>query len=208
MASTLEISASFILFVVSAAFTPGPNNIMIMTSGLNHGVKASLPHLFGIAFGVPTMFLAVGFGLTYLFAQYLWLHASIQIIGIVYLLYLAWLIANSAPSSLGDEGGMKKPIGFVKAALFQWVNPKTWLMGTGAIAAFIPVDAEVGSYVYGMAAIFFVFAFPSAGSWLVFGSWLKRWFADPARLVVFNRVMALLLVASVAPIVWGFVQKL
>lgn len=207
----MELSVSFVLFVVAAAFTPGPNNIMIMVSGLNHGVKASLPHLFGIAFGVPTMFLAVGFGLTLLFKQHLWLHTVIQLAGIVYLFYLAWLIASAAPSSLdsssGAGEGIKKPISFVQAALFQWVNPKTWLMGTGAIAAFSDVAGDVSAQIVTMAFVFFLMAFPSAGTWMVFGSWLRRWFAEPARLVLFNRVMAALLVASIAPIMVKLVSR-
>ncbi len=201
----MEVTPSFLLFVAAAAFTPGPNNIMIMASGLNYGVKASLPHLLGIAVGVPTMFLAVGFGLTLLFKQYLWLHAAIQLVGMAYLLYLAWLIATAAPDSLesssATRAGAKKPISFVQAALFQWINPKTWLMGTGAIAAFSDVGGDVSAQITVMAFVFFLMAFPSAGAWMVFGSWLARWFSDPARSVLFNRLMAILLVASIVPII-------
>jgi len=202
----MEISLSFILFVASAAFTPGPNNIMIMASGLNYGVKASVPHLLGIAFGVPTMFLVMGFFLAYLFGEYPWLHAVIQILGVGYLFYLAWLIANAAPSSLDDGSAEQgKPLSFIQAALFQWINPKTWMMGSGAIAAFSTVGADVSGQISMMAFVFFLMAFPSAGTWMVFGSWLKRLFAKPKYLVMFNRTMALLLVVSVLPVIYSLV---
>lgn len=179
---------------------------MIMTSGLNHGVKASVPHLLGISFGVPTMFLAVGFGLTYLFERISWLHALIQIFGIVYLLYLAWLIAGSA--SLESKARHSKPLTFIQAALFQWINPKTWMLGTGAIAAFTTVGSNLSSQIVSMALVFFLMAFPSAGSWLVFGSWLQGVFKKDQHLILFNRLMALVLVASVLPVVRSLLSAL
>ena len=178
-----------------------------MTSGLNHGVKASLPHLFGIAVGVPLMFLAIGFGLSYLFEQAGWFHSVIQVAGVVYLLYLAWLIANSAPTNLDGSDQVKKPFTFLQAALFQWINPKAWMMGTGAIAAFSDAGSGMVSQVVFMAFVFSLMAFPSAGSWLVFGSWLKRLFKNVKHLILFNRVMALVLVASVAPVVSDLGQR-
>lgn len=198
----MEISASFLLFVFSAAFTPGPNNIMIMASGVNHGVMASVPHLLGIAVGVPTMFLAVGFGLSYTFEQISWLHALIQILGIFYLLYLAWLIANSSkPSFSSDESS--QPFTFLQAALFQWVNPKAWMLGTGAIATFTTVGGDLNSQILIMAAVFFVMTLPSVFVWLVFGSWLKKILTKSSHLVIFNRTMAGLLVLSVLPVLKG-----
>ncbi len=201
----MDLHPSFFLFVVSAAFTPGPNNIMIMSSGLNHGVRASLPHLLGICFGVPTMFLAVGFGLGYIFERYSAVHQIIQLIGIVYLIYLAWLIAKSAPNNLDAERA--KPFTFIQAALFQWVNPKAWIMGSSAIAAYTTVGASLSMQIVVIAVVFFVVAFPSAGVWMIFGAGLKRLLSDPRHQRMFNVVMAMLLVASVVPIVVELLQK-
>ena len=198
---------SFLLFVVSAAFTPGPNNIMIMASGLNHGVRASIPHLLGIALGVPTMFLAVGFGLAYAFEQIPWLHALIQVLGVAYLIYLAWLIAHSSPGSINSDQ-QSRPFTFLQAAMFQWINPKAWMLGTGAIAAFTTVGGDVWVQIVSMAIVFFLLAFPSAGTWLVFGSWLKKLLTNPKHLVLFNRVMALVLVLSVLPVVKGLMGNI
>lgn len=201
----MDLHPSFFLFVVSAAFTPGPNNIMIMSSGLNHGVRASLAHLMGICFGVPTMFLAVGFGLGVVFERYTFVHQAIQLVGIMYLIYLAWLIANTAPSSLNTDRA--KPLTFVQAALFQWVNPKAWIMGTSAIAAYTTVGADLNIQIMMIALVFFVVAFASAGVWMVFGASLKRFLSKARYQRVFNWVMALLLLASVVPIVVELVQK-
>jgi len=207
----VDVSASFVLFMISASFTPGPNNIMIMTSGLNHGVKASFAHLMGITLGVPTMFLVVGFALSYLFQQNSWLHTVIQVVGVIYLFYLAWLIAVSMPASLdNDEEARRtqtKPLSFIQAALFQWVNPKAWMLGTGAIATFSTVGADTDTQILTMAFAFFLVAFPSAGTWLVFGSQLKRLLSNANHLLMFNRVMALLLVVSVSDVIVSLTKQ-
>lgn len=195
----MESLLSLLLFSVIAAFTPGPNNIMIMSSGLNHGVRASLPHLFGICFGFPSMILAVGFGLGFLFERFPLLHEAVQVIGILYLFYLAWLIANSAPSEL--QGEKSPPLSFIQAALFQWINPKAWIMGTSALAAYTTVGANMTVQILTVVGVFTFMAFPSAGVWLVFGSSLRRLLADPVHQRCFNVFMALLLVGSIVPVV-------
>ena len=202
----MEIHPSLIPFAIAAAFTPGPNNIMIMASGLNFGWRASMPHFFGICFGFPSMFLAVGFGLGYLFERFELLHEFIQISGILYLLYLSWRIATAAPANL--EGGQSsKPLSFVQAALFQWVNPKAWIMGTSAIAAYTTVGADINLQILLVGLVFFLMTFPSAGVWMMFGAGLKKILADPRHQKVFNLTMALVLAASVAPIAWNLVAK-
>ena len=198
----MDIHPSLILFAVTAAFTPGPNNIMIMASGLNYGPRASMPHLFGICFGFPSMFIAVGFGLGFLFETFSLLHEIIQVIGILYLVYLSWLIASAAPTTLSDNNE-SKPLTFLQAALFQWVNPKAWIMGTSAIATYTTVGSDVSMQILFIALVFFVMTFPSAGVWLLCGAALKRMLSDTRQHRIFNVIMALLLVASIAPIVWN-----
>lgn len=178
---------------------------MIMSSGLNFGIRASIPHFLGICFGVPTMFLAVGFGLGFLFSRYPLIHEVIQIVGIVYLVYLAWLIANAAPTSL--ESARSKPLSFPQAALFQWVNPKAWLMGTSAIGVYTTAGADASLQIVMIAGVFFLMAFPSAGVWMVFGVGLKKLLSDPRHQRFFNIAMASILVASVLPIVIDLIQK-
>jgi len=198
------LSFKLLTFVAIAAFTPGPNNLMIMASGVNYGVRASLPHFFGICFGVPTMLLVAGGGLGFFFQRYPMLHTSIQLAGVAYLLYLAWLIANSAPSRL--EAEKRKPLSFFQAALFQWINPKTWMMGTSAISAFTIVDTNVTSQILVVISVFFLMTFPAAGVWLIFGVHLKKLLAKPRHQQIFNVVMGLCLALIGISLVWDIMR--
>jgi threonine/homoserine/homoserine lactone efflux protein len=117
-----------VLFGVIAAVTPGPNNVMLTTTGLNFGIRRGIPHLLGICIGFPVMLALIGLGFGTLFQLYPILHEVIKIIGIIYLLYLAWKIA-SARGGVG-EVSQSKPINFWQSAAFQWINPKAWIMGS------------------------------------------------------------------------------
>ena len=194
----MELYLAIILFAASTTVTPGPNNIMIMTSGLNYGVKNSIPHLLGICFGFPAMVIMVGLGFSVVFEMYPLIHEVIKVIGIAYLLYLAWLIASSSPTSLEVESS--KPFSFTQAALFQWVNPKAWVMATGAVSAYTSITADIFSQVLFIALAFFIVAFPCVGIWLFFGVGLKKFLNSPKHQKIFNLSMALLLVASVIPV--------
>lgn len=165
-----------------------------------------MPHFFGICFGFPSMFLAVGFGLGYLFERFELLHEFIQIAGILYLLYLAWRIANAAPTTLDAEHA-SRPLSFIQAALFQWINPKAWIMGTSAIAAYTTVGADLNLQILLVGFVFFLMTFPSAGVWMLFGAGLKKILSDPTHQKVFNVTMAIMLAASVAPIAWNLIAK-
>ncbi len=193
----MENFLAIILFAFSTAITPGPNNVMIMTSGVNFGVRASLPHLLGIALGVPVMVLLIGFGLGSLFQQSPLLHDVIQIAGILYLLYLSWHIAHSASVAKGEQPA--KPFSFFKAALFQWVNPKAWIMVTGAVATYTSVGNAFISEVLIIALAYLMMALPCVGVWLLFGKHIKHYLQSQHHLVWFNRSMAILLVLSITP---------
>lgn len=201
----MEAMPALILFVFTAGITPGPNNIMIMASGLNFGIRASLPHFLGICFGFPTMFFAMGFGLGYMFEAYPLLHEFIKVLGIAYLLYLAWLIAHAAPDS--NSNARAKPFTFFQATLFQWVNPKAWIMGTSAIATFTTTDATMYQQILIIGAVFFLSTFPCAGSWLFLGRFLQDVIGNARQQRIFNVVMATLLTASIAPIAANLVKK-
>lgn len=195
----MELYLAIILFAASTTVTPGPNNIMIMTSGLNYGVKESIPHLLGICFGFPAMVIMVGLGFSVVFEMYPIFHEVIKILGVVYLLYLAWLIASSSPTSL--EVDNSKPLSFTQAALFQWINPKAWVMATGAVSAYTSVSSEIFSQVIFIAFAFFIVAFPCVGIWLFFGVGLKKYLNSAKHQKIFNVSMALLLVGSVYPVI-------
>jgi len=128
----MEIVLSVLLFALVSTVTPGPNNIMIMTSGVNFGVWRTLPHYLGICFGFPAMVVAISLGLGKVFEAFPQLHLVIKVLGITYLLYLAWRIATTATEIDGEK--TSKPLSFLQAAAFQWVNPKAWVMAVGALA--------------------------------------------------------------------------
>lgn len=125
---------ALILFTVSTSITPGPNNILILASGVNYGIRKSLPHFLGISFGFPLMVIAVGLGAGILFKQFPVLHTVLKLIGVFYLLYLAYRVATAPTNKMESEN--KKPFTFIQAALFQWVNPKAWIMAIGAVVTF------------------------------------------------------------------------
>jgi len=194
----MEFYLAIILFAASTSVTPGPNNIMIMTSGLNYGVRGSIPHLLGICFGFPAMVIMVGLGFSVVFEMYPMFHEVIKIIGVGYLVFLAWLIASSSPSLLEVENS--KPLNFTQAALFQWINPKAWVIATGAVSAYTSVSSDIFSQVIIIALTFFIVAFPCVGIWLFFGVGLKKYLNSPKHQKIFNISMALLLIGSVYPV--------
>ena len=194
-----ELFISFVVFGVIAAVTPGPNNVMLTTTGLNFGVRRGVPHLLGICIGFPVMLALIGLGFGTLFEHYPILHEIIKVVGIVYLFYLAWRIAMT-------RGGVEriersKPINFWQAAAFQWVNPKAWIMGSSALAAYTTLDNNFFVQVAIICGTFFFITLPCAGAWLVFGASLQRLLRDPRHLHIFNIAMALLLVASILPVI-------
>ncbi|PTA50664.1 LysE family translocator [Shewanella morhuae] len=195
----MELILAIALFAFSSGITPGPNNIMLMTSGVNFGVKRSIPHLMGISLGFPTMILAIGLGLSALFQTYPVIHQIIKVIGITYLLYLSWLIANSSSKMEGKT--IAKPFSFIQAAAFQWINPKGWIMAVGAIATFTSVQQDLTAQVITIATVFLCIAFPCALVWLGFGVVLKRLLKNPRQQKIFNICMAVLLVASIIPMI-------
>lgn len=194
---TIELFSALLLFALATLFTPGPNNIMLMTSGLNFGFKRTRPHLFGVSLGFGTMALCVGLGLGAVFKAYPLLHLALKALGTSYLLYLAWKIAHAGPMQDGQDKGA--PFTFFQAAAYQWVNPKAWSMAVGAMAAFAPRSG----YPFNEIIIAFVFATlgtVSAGTWAIFGTKLRSLLKTPRALKVFNLVMAVLLVASLFPV--------
>ncbi len=195
----MEVLPALLLFTASASFTPGPNNIMILSSGLNFGVRRSLPHLCGVCVGLAVMLIAVGSGVGYLFSKYQYIHEAIKIIGVCYLSYLAWKIATSAPSQQADT--LAEPLTFMQAALFQWVNPKALVMGTSAIATFTTVGSDLVPQIALIVLVFFIMAWPAVASWLMFGASLQRVLGNPNHQRRFNIAMALILMASMYQVI-------
>lgn len=189
---------AIILFAIATCVTPGPNNTMIMTSGLNYGIQRSLPHYLGIILGFPAMVVAVGLGLASLFEQYAVLHLLLKVAGASYLTFLAWKIASAPVSDLSVTEG--KPFTFLQAATFQWVNPKAWVLAVGATATYTVVGSDYSLQVLVIAIIFLVFGAPCIMLWLWFGASLKRLLQKPESVKYFNYAMATLLMLSLLPV--------
>ena len=183
-----------LLFCVSTTFTPGPNNIMMLNSGMNHGIRQSLPHYIGISIGFPLMVLMVALGLGAIFIKYAWIKQSLKILGSVYMLYLAWQILTS--SNKPGLKGIKKPFSFLQAILFQWVNPKAWLIAIGTISIFTLSKNYVNNAIV-ISIIYFLVGIPCIGAWLVFGTFLQRILKKPSHRVWFNIFMAVALIGSI-----------
>ena len=194
----MEIFIAVLFFAFSTTITPGPNNVMIMSSGVNYGVRASMPHFLGICLGFPLMVLLVGFGFGVIFEKFPNLHQLIKVVGVVYLLWLAWHIASAEPKAI--KRGDKKPFTFWQAALFQWVNAKAWMMASGAVAAYTTVQGNPVIEVVAITLAFLLMAFPCVGVWLLFGSLLRKVLSNSIFQRVFNITMGLILVASIIPV--------
>lgn len=201
----MEIFWALVFFAFATSITPGPNNIMIMSSGVNYGVQKSLPHMAGIQLGFLVMLLAVGLGAGLVLQQQPLLHSAIKLLGSVYLLYLAWRIASAKPQQI--ETGGSKPLSFWQALAFQWVNAKAWVMITGAIAAFTSLQGVYWQQLALIALVFLLVGLPCTGSWLLFGAALKRLLSAPAQRRRFNQCMGLLLALSVLPPLWQAIQS-
>lgn len=195
----MEILLSVLLFALVSTATPGPNNIMVMTSGMNFGVWRTVPHYLGICIGFPAMVLAISMGLGTVFEAVPVMHQVIKVLGISYLMYLAWRIATTETEL--KEDGSSRPLSFWQAAAFQWVNPKAWVMAVGALATFTTVSGRVVEQALWIAAAFMVVAIPSVGGWMLGGAGLRRLLEKPAYRRWFNWTMGLLLVLSVIPMV-------
>ena len=193
----MEYSA-LILFTIATSITPGPNNVMIMTSGANHGFRKSIPHLAGIDIGFPLMLVAIGLGIAELFDAFPTLFIVMKLIGVLYLSYLAFKIATTPVQSF--EQVKAKPLSFIQAALFQWVNPKAWIMCVGAVVTYASAGEDYFGQVLFIALIFFLFGAPCTVAWLSFGSSLKQVLCKPTYLKFFNISMASLLLASLTPV--------
>jgi threonine/homoserine/homoserine lactone efflux protein len=193
-----ELLWALLVFVLVTLFTPGPNNAMLMTTGLNFGFRRGQPHLWGVALGFAVMVLAVGLGLGAVFAAYPVAYAVLKYAGAAYLLYLAWQIATAGPVEDSDaaEG---RPMSFLEAAAFQWLNPKGWVMAVGAVSTYAAVAAFPFNVML-MAGLFGSLGVLSSATWLGFGTGLKRLLTSPRAVRAVNIAMALLLVASLWPI--------
>jgi threonine/homoserine/homoserine lactone efflux protein len=193
-----ELLIALLGFAFVTSITPGPNNIMLMTSGANFGFRRSLPHMLGVSLGHSLLVFLTGLGIGAAFRLFPALDIVLKVAAVGYMLWLAWKILHAAAPGDGVEGGV--PLTFVQAAAFQWVNPKGWAMALGATAAYAPGDT-VWAYTL-VALVFCSVNLPSVSVWTLAGQGVRQWLTTGQRLRLFNGVMAVLLVASLVPVIW------
>lgn len=196
----LDLLLALTLFTFVTAFTPGPNNIMVTASGVNFGFARTIPHMAGITIGFMVMVAACAAGLGAVFTAVPSLQLAPKIVGSLYMLWLAWKVANARPAS-DEPDDLAKPLTFLQGAAFQWVNPKAVVISLTAISIYVRPDHRLTDIVI-LLAMFGLFTALTVVTWTGFGVALRSVLRDPRRARIFNVIMALLLVASIAPMVW------
>ncbi|NBA96704.1 LysE family translocator [Pseudomonas sp. R5(2019)] len=198
MSLSINLLSAFALFAFVSSITPGPNNTMLLASGVNFGFRRTIPHAVGISVGFMVMVMAVGFGLGEVFKAFPMTYEVLRYVGAAYLLYLAYKIATSGPLAT-EMAASRQPMGFWGAAAFQWVNPKAWVMAVGAITTYTPSQGYIFNVIT-IAVVFALINMPAVCVWAGFGSALRNVLQNPRWLMVFNLLMAALLVLSLYPL--------
>jgi threonine/homoserine/homoserine lactone efflux protein len=197
----LDAILALALFTFATAFSPGPNNIMVTASGVNFGFVRTIPHMAGITIGFVVLIIACAAGLGVVFTAVPALHVALKIVGALYMLWLAWKVANARSVGDQDDNNMAKPLTFLQGAAFQWVNPKAVVIALSAISLYVRPEHQVADII--MVVVWFAFFTAlTVVTWTGFGVALRALLRDPRRARIFNIVMALLLVASIVPMVW------
>jgi threonine/homoserine/homoserine lactone efflux protein len=188
---------SFLLFALVGSITPGPNNMISTASGAAFGFVRTLPQMLGVSVGFPLMLIALGLGLGEIFQQAPWLHEALKYAGAAFLLYLAWRIASAAGV---EDAETKRPLTFIEAAVFQWLNPKAWTLSLGALAAFTTPGLGFAAFfteIAVLAVLFGAIAFLALVVWCLFGVMIARALQDERKRKVFQFSLAGLLALSV-----------
>lgn len=193
---SFDLLLALIGFAAVTSATPGPNNMMLLASGVNFGLRRTVPHMLGISIGHAFMVTLMGLGLSGLFHQFPQAMTVLKVLSVLYMLWLAWKIAHASAPQSGKTGG--KPFTFLQAAAFQWVNPKAWAMALGAISAY-GGDGGIWAVVT-IALVFAAVNLPSVAIWAAMGEGMRQVLQSPRRLAQFNWTMAALLVASLIPV--------
>ncbi|MBO9559425.1 MAG: LysE family translocator [Caulobacter sp.] len=194
---TAQLLLAFVLFAFATAGTPGPNNMMLLASGANFGFRRTVLHILGISAGLGVMVAAMGLGLGGVFKAFPVLHDVLKWVGGAYMLWLAWKIATA--EGVSDKGVGAKPMTFLQAAAFQWVNPKAWAMALTAATTYMPDGSTAGVFL--VAGTFMLVGAPCSAAWAGFGQGLRPFLDRPKVLRAFNLTMAALLVVSLYPLV-------
>lgn len=192
--ATLSLYLSMAAFALAASITPGPVNILVLSSGVQYGFRPSLRLVFGATAGFCLLLLMIGLGLHELLETFPQLTTIIQWAGVAFLLFMAWKLAMS-DGQLG-RGDAKSGPKAITGAVMQWLNPKAWLASIAGMGAYAASGAP--TLIWEFTAIYFVVCFVSVACWAYAGAFMSRFLGEPSRVQLFNRAMAVLLAASAA----------
>jgi threonine/homoserine/homoserine lactone efflux protein len=191
---------ALIVFAFVSSATPGPNNLMLLASGTNFGFARTIPHMLGVSIGFMAMVIIVGLGLAQFFEAFPIFRMILKWGSVGYLTYLAWKIATAgAPSA--ETAAQAKPMTFLGACAFQWINPKAWTMAFGTISAYIPASSPVAGLMIA-ALVFGVINLPVVSGWALMGVQVRKLLQNPKALRTFNITAAVLLLASLYPVIF------
>jgi threonine/homoserine/homoserine lactone efflux protein len=195
----LQLFLALVLFASVMAFTPGPNNVLLATSGVNFGFMRTMPHMLGVIIGLDVLLIAGAVGVGLLFAAMPQFQIVLKVAGAAYMLYLAWRVAT-AHHQHGESNAPARPFTFMQAAAFQWINPKAFVAVIGGVALYVRPGHEWIDFPLMLGAMT-VMTLGAVALWTGFGVALRRFLRDPGRARIFNISMALLLVVSIVPMV-------
>ena len=195
----MSLLLSMAAFALAASISPGPVNLVALAAGARHGLRPALRHVTGATLGFCLLLLLVGYGLHAVMQRWPGLTEVLRWAGIVFLLWMAWKLASS-DGSLGDGSPDKAP-GMLYGAAMQWLNPKAWLACVAGVGAFVGQGET--ALLWQFTLIYLVICYLSVGSWAWAGTVIRRYLDNPRRMQCFNRVLALLLVASAAFLLLG-----
>jgi threonine/homoserine/homoserine lactone efflux protein len=191
----IELIPAIALFGFAAAITPGPNNIMLTASGSAFGFTRSIPHMLGIAIGFPLLVVAIGLGLGEILVRFPAVHTVLKYAGAAYLLYLAWRIAQAGSADGGAANA--RPLNFLEAVGFQWINPKAWVISLSAIPAFTTVGGNYHAEILVISLVMGIVALPTLVIWCLFGVGIRQLIRSPRSARVVNLALAGLVALSV-----------
>jgi threonine/homoserine/homoserine lactone efflux protein len=191
---SFSLLLSFLLLSVPTFFTPGPNNLMLMTSAAKFGARRTMPHMFGILLGFPFMVFVVGMGLGEIFSAYPVIKTVMKYLAIGYFLWMAWHLLGL---KIGSASGSERPLRLVEAALFQWINPKAWAMAISFVAAFVVVGEHRFTSVALLALACLLLGPFSSLTWIVFGQQLQSLLYRTGTERYLGIVLALLMVSAI-----------
>ncbi|MGE3149519.1 MAG: LysE family translocator [Pseudorhodoplanes sp.] len=190
-----ETLIPLILFTFVGAFTPGPNNLMATAAGHAVGFRRTIPQILGVAVGFGLMIVLFGIGLAQILSAYPGLHGGLQVVGAVYLLYLAWRLARAGDPAA--EKSMQRPLTFIEAALFQWLNPKAWTLAVGVVTAFTTGSENLSSELTVIVIVFTLMTVVTLTLWCFFGVAIRTFLSSERDRRIVSYAMAAALALSV-----------